>query len=191
MLGMKTYDQDYIDACRARVDAGVRAHRKSGAKDKEFESRFFNDQVLLLDYMFVHRLSGQEGKDGNALNEVRVLCQETVPHAGAPRRICAASEAALPPAPSSTTWPRNDRTSSVPRVSATISAKGTSPFTAPRKATWPAIHPCQLRGCPRIASPSEAFLGPANSSRAYRSVRTSRLLNPRRSADHDRRNFGN
>ena len=76
MLGMKTYSQGYIDACRARVDAGVRAYRKQAGKSlsEQFEHRFFNDQVLLLDYMFVHRLTGIEGKDGNPLNEVRVLC---------------------------------------------------------------------------------------------------------------------
>ena len=76
MLGMKTYTQDYIDACRARVDADLRAYRKQVGKSpsNEFEIRFFNDQVLLLDYMFVHRLSGIEGKDGNPLNKVRVLC---------------------------------------------------------------------------------------------------------------------
>ena len=76
MLGMKTYTRDYIDACRARVDADLRAYRKQVGKapSQEFEGRFFNDQVLLLDYMFVHRLAGIEGKDGNPLNEVRVLC---------------------------------------------------------------------------------------------------------------------
>jgi hypothetical protein len=75
MLGMKTYPPKYIDACRARVDADLRAYRKQVGKapSKEFEARFFNDQVLLLDYMFVHRLTGIEGKDGNPLNEVRVL----------------------------------------------------------------------------------------------------------------------
>ncbi len=76
MLGMKTYTQDYIDACRARVDADLRAYRKQVGKapSKEFEVRFFNDQVLLLDHMFVHRLTGIEGKDSNPLNEVCVLC---------------------------------------------------------------------------------------------------------------------
>jgi hypothetical protein len=76
MLGMKTYTQDYIDACRARVDANGRAYKKQVGKaaNAEFEWRYFNDQVLLLDYMFVHRLSGVEGKDGNPLNEVRILC---------------------------------------------------------------------------------------------------------------------
>jgi hypothetical protein len=73
---MRTYKKDYIDACRARVDAGLRAYRTTVGKTapKDLEHRFFNDQVLLLDYMFVHRLTGSEGKDGNPLNEVRVIC---------------------------------------------------------------------------------------------------------------------
>jgi len=66
MLGMNTYPQDYIDACRARVDADLRAYRKQvgNTPSKDFEVRFFNDQVLLLDHVFVHRLTGIEGKDG-------------------------------------------------------------------------------------------------------------------------------
>lgn len=84
MLGMKRYSREYIDACRARVDADLRAYRKQAGSSptKEFESRFFNDQVLLLDYMFVHRLSGIEGKDGNPLNEVRVLCNSLLYNQG-------------------------------------------------------------------------------------------------------------
>ena len=76
MLGMKKYPKDYIAACSARVEADLRAYRSQVGKapSEEFEARFFNDQVLLLDYMFVHRLTGSEGKDGNPLNEVRVLC---------------------------------------------------------------------------------------------------------------------
>jgi hypothetical protein len=75
MLGMKAYSREYIEACRARADADLRAYRKQVGKapNAEFEHRFFNDQVLLLDHMFVHRLTGAEGKDGNPLNEVRVL----------------------------------------------------------------------------------------------------------------------
>src|SRR6516225_11267915 len=30
MLGMKTYSKNYIDACRARVDASLRAYPKTG-----------------------------------------------------------------------------------------------------------------------------------------------------------------
>src|SRR5229473_1889849 len=84
MLGMKTYTRDHIDACRARVDTNLRAYREQVGKApfREFEGRFFNDQVLLLDYMFVHRLAGIEGKDGNPLNEVRVLCNSLLLNQG-------------------------------------------------------------------------------------------------------------
>src|SRR6266516_7848126 len=84
MLGMKTYPQAYIDACRAKVDADLRAYRTQVDKSpsREFENRFFNDQVLLLDYMFVHRLSGIEGRDGNPLSEVRVLCNSILLNQG-------------------------------------------------------------------------------------------------------------
>src|SRR5216117_4228617 len=81
---MKKYPKDYITACRARVDADLRAYRSQAGKTptKEFEARFFNDQVLLLDSMFVHRLSGIEGKDGNPLNEVRILCNSILLNKG-------------------------------------------------------------------------------------------------------------
>jgi hypothetical protein len=84
MLGMRSYDKDYIEACRARVEAGLRAYRThvGGTAAKELEHRFFNDQVLLLDYMFVHRLTGIEGKDGNPLNEVRVICNSLLYNGG-------------------------------------------------------------------------------------------------------------
>lgn len=84
MLGMKSYPKEYVEACRARVEADLKAYRKQVGKSpsREFEARFFNDQVLLLDHMFVHRLSGQEGKDGNPLVEVRVLCNSLLLHGG-------------------------------------------------------------------------------------------------------------
>jgi hypothetical protein len=83
VLGVKKYAKDYIAACRARVDGDLRAYRKQVGKEpsKEFESRYFNEQVLL-DYMFVHRLTGIEGKDGNPLNEVRVLCNSLLLNQG-------------------------------------------------------------------------------------------------------------
>jgi hypothetical protein len=84
MLGMKNYPREYIDACRSRIDSDLAAYRKhiaasrkKGANAKAlepFEVTFFNNMVLLLDYLFVHRLRTVEGKDGNPLNEVRVLC---------------------------------------------------------------------------------------------------------------------
>jgi len=88
MLGVRNYTQDYIDGCRSRVDADLTAYqnlvagaRKNLASNKAplnaaieaFEAVFFNNMVLILDHFFVHRLRTVEGKDGNPLNEVRVL----------------------------------------------------------------------------------------------------------------------
>lgn len=84
MLAIRKYPRAYIAACRERVEANLRAYRKQARKapSQEFETRFFNDQVLLLDYMFVHRMSGMQGKDGNPLIEVRVLCNSLLLNRG-------------------------------------------------------------------------------------------------------------
>jgi hypothetical protein len=76
MLGRKNYTKEEIDTGRAMVEADLRAYRRlpDAAKTKEFEAVFFNRAIQLLDYMFVHRLRAIEGKDGNPLIEVRVLC---------------------------------------------------------------------------------------------------------------------
>src|SRR5437870_11386624 len=84
MLGRKSYTRIEIDVGRARVESALRAYRRlpAAAKKGEFEAVFFNNMVLLLDYMFVHRLTGIEGKDGNPLNEVRVLCNSILLNKG-------------------------------------------------------------------------------------------------------------
>ncbi len=84
MLGMKNYTKDYVAACRERVEADLKAYRKQVGKEpnKDFETRFFNAQVLVLEHMFVHRLAGVEGKDGNPLNELRVLCNSLLYNGG-------------------------------------------------------------------------------------------------------------
>jgi hypothetical protein len=85
MLGVSAYDQDYIGKCRDKVAAQVSAYEalataaRNGAKaDAEadaFERLFFNNMVLVLDALFMHRLRTKEGKDGNPANEVRVLSE--------------------------------------------------------------------------------------------------------------------
>jgi len=88
MLGVSTYSQEYIDACHAAVDAQLAAYadvtRAAGdaAAIAAFGPRFLNHMVLALDFYFCHRLRGKEGKDGNALNEVRVLAN-SITHGGA------------------------------------------------------------------------------------------------------------
>jgi hypothetical protein len=90
MLGMKSYPQDYVDHCRSLVGSQLDAYdavvASAGSKSKasvaEFEWRFANSMVLVLDQLFVHRLRGVEGKDGNAMNEVRLLCASIMEHGG-------------------------------------------------------------------------------------------------------------
>ena len=89
MFGIRNYTKEYIDGCRSKVDSDlaayrnlVKAARNQSASNKTrlnsameaFEVTFFNNMVLLLDNFFVHRLRTVEGKDGNPLNEVRVVC---------------------------------------------------------------------------------------------------------------------
>jgi hypothetical protein len=95
MLAVKTYPQEYIDECRARMEAQLAAYRSLVAAADEgdpstgiraavdsFEPLFFNHMVLVLDQYFVHRTRAIEGKDGNLLNEVRMLCSSILENRG-------------------------------------------------------------------------------------------------------------
>jgi hypothetical protein len=78
MLSVSSYTKDYVDACRAKVAAQLASYRKVLAAKPSgidaFERRFFNHMILALDHFFLHRSRNMEGKDGNPLNEVRMLC---------------------------------------------------------------------------------------------------------------------
>jgi len=81
MLAVSTYSQDYVDACRARVRETLDAYgtvRDTAA----FEPQFLAHMVLALDAYFVHRLRNKELKDGNPLNEVRLLATSIVSNDG-------------------------------------------------------------------------------------------------------------
>lgn len=89
MLCVNNYTKKYIDECRSKIVAQVSAYqtlvataRNPTATDEPllnaaieaFEPHFFNNMVLALDSCFVHRARAIEKKDGNPLNEVRMLC---------------------------------------------------------------------------------------------------------------------
>ena len=98
MLGMKSYPREYVDAVRARVasdgscPAGQSAPRARVPADTEaFATNgasaavgqvFFRNLFFGLELSFVHRLRTLEGKDGNPLNEVRVVCNSLLLHDG-------------------------------------------------------------------------------------------------------------
>jgi len=97
MLGVRNYTQDYIDGCPSKVNEDLSAYRNlltSARKNPErtdgrldsasesFACIFFNNMVLVLDHFFVHRLRTVEGKDGNPLNEVRILSDSLMHHNG-------------------------------------------------------------------------------------------------------------
>jgi len=89
MLCVNNYTRKYIEECRSKVAEHVAAYqaliaaarKKAGADEPglsaaiaDFEPHFFSNLVLALDSYFVHRARGLEKKDGNPLNEVRILC---------------------------------------------------------------------------------------------------------------------
>lgn len=97
MREMRVYGQDYLDACQSRSETQVAMWREvagaardhgdadvselEGALDS-LESEYFNNMLIVLDGYFVHRLRGVEGKDGNALNEVRVMTRSLMENGG-------------------------------------------------------------------------------------------------------------
>lgn len=75
--------------CRLRVNSQVSAYQKLltsvrnqmgknetqlNAAIESFDPLFYNNMVIILDAFFVHRARAIEKKDGNPLNEVRVIC---------------------------------------------------------------------------------------------------------------------
>jgi hypothetical protein len=105
MLGRKDYTRAEIDHGKKTIEQQLAAYRKlvkelSGAKaesaERSFETHFFNSMALVLDRLFVHRLSGPdyEGKDGNPLNELRIIVDSLISHDG---KMRADNKIKLPP----------------------------------------------------------------------------------------------
>jgi hypothetical protein len=94
VLAVKTYDPPYIDDCYSQMEAQLAGYKflvagADAANGSElraafgsFEPLFFNNLVIVLDAYFMHRTRAIEGKDGNPLNEVRMLSTSILSHKG-------------------------------------------------------------------------------------------------------------
>jgi hypothetical protein len=90
MLCTPAYPRNYVEECRDRVAAQVATYHSlasavTGAAKKQlssFEHEYFANMVITLDVYFTHRSRTAEGKDGNPVNEVRILANCLVANDG-------------------------------------------------------------------------------------------------------------
>lgn len=97
MLCMNSYKQEYVDECHSSMESQLAAYKillttaraKAGTGSAAFNSAvasfeplFFNNLVVVLDGFFVHRSRTLEGKDGNPLNEFRMICTSLLQNHG-------------------------------------------------------------------------------------------------------------
>jgi hypothetical protein len=81
------YPPSYIASCRTRFENQLTAYTQlvegsSAPNVTEFERKYCRAMLLALDNCFSTRSRVSEGFDGNALNEVRVLCQSIMTNRG-------------------------------------------------------------------------------------------------------------
>jgi hypothetical protein len=88
MLCINGFSQEYIDECRAKINSQLAsyqnlvAHVQDKAAIEAFEADFFNNMLLVIDNLFVNRSRMMEKKDGNPLNEFRIICNSLLNNHG-------------------------------------------------------------------------------------------------------------
>jgi hypothetical protein len=75
MLLRTGYDRHYVANCRESVGAAVEELRRV-----EAGSVAWNQLVVALEHWFAERIPKVEGRDGNPLNEVRVIAESVIEH---------------------------------------------------------------------------------------------------------------
>ena len=93
----RSYAAAYVQACRDDIAAQIQAYRDLvGAASKAsgmsltridaalaaFEPAFFNNLLVALEMRFVHRLRDLEARDGDPLDEVRLLAASLMDNRG-------------------------------------------------------------------------------------------------------------
>ena len=79
MLAVNAYPADYIERCEDDVQKWFSAVSPIAGDGAHV---VYSHEILTLDRMFAHRTRALEGKDGNALNEVRMICDGLLDNAG-------------------------------------------------------------------------------------------------------------
>ena len=92
VLAVTSYPEVYVQLTAAKLAdqltayaalaAAVKGNGKAEAALAAFAPGYFNAMLLALDHHFMHRMRGAEGKDGNPLNEVRMLSDSIMEHDG-------------------------------------------------------------------------------------------------------------
>jgi len=92
VLAVTSYPEVHVQLAAAGVAEQLAAFADLGAATRgnpqaekalgAFAPGYFNSMLLALDHHFMHRMRGAEGKDGNPLNEVRMLCDAIMEHGG-------------------------------------------------------------------------------------------------------------
>jgi hypothetical protein len=91
MQAATTYSRQYIDATRARVAEQLATFRRfasvattpdAAATITAWSPVYFGSLVVGLDHAFVHRRRDPAQRDGNVLDEVRVLAASIAEHGG-------------------------------------------------------------------------------------------------------------
>jgi hypothetical protein len=89
MLSVSKYKKPYFENCRTRFEEELKAYQAlvkkapgAHAAFETFEPHFCNGLVLALEGAFAHRTRALERKDGNPLNEVRMLSASILQNGG-------------------------------------------------------------------------------------------------------------
>ncbi len=81
MLARTSYPVAYIAAVQSRVEHVLKAYDKARPAEP-FAAEALLDIILGLEMAFVHRARMNEGKDGNPLNEVRLIAASVLEFGG-------------------------------------------------------------------------------------------------------------